>query len=898
MRDLLSEPNGAAKPLDAAKSDSPAFPSTIYNVSGIPLGGIGTGSIEIRSDGYFHDWLIFNTGAWSPEQPKSEEGAEPSTGPDSLQFFLRAETEGKTPQVRRLGIREDQIDLYSLSFAQPVQGIEFDAKFPFATLRYVDDSLPVEVLGLAFSPVIPHDSRTSGTPGFTMAFKVRNRSKAPVKLSLMGALQNPLAWSSTDRKLANRVEKLPNATMVSMTTDATDGGKSTIGSMAFSVTGDKTSHISGEYRWYLSNGGWGSSHGFGSPYFSYLQAYRRDGRLPSLEAQSSLDGLLKGQTDESIDAMSKADKLEMIERFEKSAFFAEFISRAQAVEPGFLEGDANLGRLLKEFRDRLDGFSGKERNKSTWGSTALESTVDLAPGEEREIRFVLSWFFPNHMSALGPNMGHQYEQWFQNAEDVHRFLIDNQADHRKRVVDFAETMLETSLPDEIAFCWGAQLTTLIKSSWWNKDGRFAIWEGLGCCGLHTTDITYQGSHNLIALFPDLQKRQMTMGAAYQRSDGRIHHFFAPDLLHVDNGFDRVDMNPQFVMMVCRDFLWTNDKEYLRSLWRNVVRAMASTEQLDGSGDGLPDHDTRRNTYDQWDLEGSPAYICSLWLGALGAAIHIANALGETERETHWKEVLAKGEASFVRKLWNGEYFNLWVSDKDRDECCMSDQLSGQWYTNLMGLGHALAPDKVHGALRAVYKHNFDTEQGLVNASYPPGRKKHFTAHQNLQAAANWTGIEYAIASMMIDYGMVDEGLEVIRTVHDRHVRTGHRWEHEECGSHYYRAMSSWATMLALTGFKIDAAARSVSFAPKVRDLIAPWFSTTGYGIVSFAGGAAEIRCKSGHLDCSVLRLPRMGRSLSVSAGAAKVEEDGDVFVVRLGEDYALPAGSSLVCKFE
>ncbi|MBD3240501.1 MAG: hypothetical protein GF331_07935, partial [Chitinivibrionales bacterium] len=33
--------------------------------SGIPLGGIGTGAVEIRDDGCFHDWSIFNNAAWA-----------------------------------------------------------------------------------------------------------------------------------------------------------------------------------------------------------------------------------------------------------------------------------------------------------------------------------------------------------------------------------------------------------------------------------------------------------------------------------------------------------------------------------------------------------------------------------------------------------------------------------------------------------------------------------------------------------------------------------------------------------------------------------------------------------------------------------------------------------------
>jgi hypothetical protein len=39
------------------------------------------------------------------------------------------------------------------------------------------------------------------------------------------------------------------------------------------------------------------------------------------------------------------------------------------------------------------------------------------------------------------------------------------------------------------------------------------------------------------------------------------------------------------------------------------------------------------------------------------------------------------------------------------------------------------------------------------------------------------------------------------------------WDEVECGHHYARSMSSWALLLALSGFHYDAARRSIAFAP-------------------------------------------------------------------------------------
>jgi uncharacterized protein (DUF608 family) len=188
--------------------------SSIYHQSGIPLGGIGAGSIEIRPDGYLHDWLIFNLGDWAPDQPILEQGYVPNMGPGALSFLLRCKQEGKEPQVRRLGMREDQNDLYSLGWVKSVEAIAYDGQFPKATLHYQDSSLPVKVQGEWFGPFIPHDHQTSGTPGFHAVFTLSNESDRSVEVSLTGALQNPIAGGNADRKLVNSVDRIGEATAI------------------------------------------------------------------------------------------------------------------------------------------------------------------------------------------------------------------------------------------------------------------------------------------------------------------------------------------------------------------------------------------------------------------------------------------------------------------------------------------------------------------------------------------------------------------------------------------------------------------------------------------------------------------------------------------------------------
>jgi uncharacterized protein (DUF608 family) len=454
------------------------------------------------------------------------------------------------------------------------------------------------------------------------------------------------------------------------------------------------------------------------------------------------------------------------------------------------------------------------------------------------------------------------------------------------------------MPAEAADAVTAQASTLTKCTWWTKAGHFGVWEGLGCCGFHTTDITYQGSFPIISLFPDLQKIQMEHGARFQREDGRVHHFFIPDFSAVDNGFDRVDMNQQFVMLAARDYLWTGDREYLTNLWPHIIRAMDNTALLDTDGDGLPDTDTRRNTYDAWDFTGCPSYISSLWLGALNAGVRLAGEMGDTERAAKWHAEYEKGLASFDEKLWNGEYYVLWRNGDMLDECCMSDQMSGDWFAGVSGWGNVLPPERVKAALQAIVRYNLRESEGLVNASYPPGKTRRFAASGNLQADACWTGIEYTVAALLIQYGMVVEGLDIVKDIHERYLRAGRYWNHIECGGHYYRAMSSWTVMIALSGFKWDEPTRALTFAPAIRETVSqyPFFTTTAWGTYrqenGLTGKEVRISVASGELRLSTLYLPQLSdfENASVQIGGTHV----DAKVARCCEGISVTFGAEVV----
>jgi uncharacterized protein (DUF608 family) len=835
------------------------IPSTMPMGSGAPLGGIGTGFVEIRSDGCFYEWQIFNSGPWS--QNVRSTTAPPGPGPQYLRFLLRTRrVSDEVPQVRRLYLRSDENDLYTLPFVQDVESIDYYAWFPMTGLRFNDRSVPVLVSSQAFSPFVPGSARASGTPGFHVAYSLENTCNETIEVTLAGFLDNPLASALQDRCLTNVVSQTDGVTSLLLETAAKTDFPSGIGNMCFSVNGGDHSYIGGTFQEYALPGNcrW-ETHRVNYMVLSVLQEFLRNSRLPNSRGET--DPSLGLPTNIEIDALSEAEVERKIKKLSSDALLARVFADALSAN---VDGNVNFSRnLLKEVRTNLLGKNDAPR--LTWGTGALASTVKLAPGEKIDILFTLSWFFPNHLTADGHTMGHMYANWFSDAGDVNRFLCMHYDEHRAATGNFAGTLADTSLGDAMAFSWSSQLSSLITSTWWIEDGGYAIWEGLGRSGLSTTDVDYQGSFPVIAIFPELKLAQMKRIIGYQNELGQVPHNYPGDLTQVDTGFARADMNSQFVMMVLRDYLWTGDRKYLMFMWTHLVRAMAYTESLDTNGDALLDRDTGLQSYDQWRMRGTPSYIASLWIGALRAAVQIARDLDKPDDARHWANQLAKASANFDKLLFNGKYYNLWVEGALRDELCMTDQISGEWFTRLIGVPTTISDENLRRATDSIFKYNFNSEFGLHNASAPK-RGAGLLALDNLQAGGLWSGVEFAFASFLMDRGRYADGVKIVEAIHRRYIRAGQPWNHVEWGGHYARAMSSWATLLAATGFKPDVPNKTLAIVPTVAGRFrAPWVTASGFGTISRAGQTLSIHCAYGALELKYLKLQMAAQSARIGA---------------------------------
>jgi len=105
----------------------------------------------------------------------------------------------------------------------------------------------------------------------------------------------------------------------------------------------------------------------------------------------------------------------------------------------------------------------------------------------------------------------------------------------------------------------------------------------------------------------------------------------------------------------------------------------------------------------------------------------------------------------------------------------------------------------------------------------------------------WTGVEYQVASHLIFFGHVKEGLDIIRTCRKRYDGTVRNpFDEYECGHWYARALSSYALLEAMTGVRYDAVEKTLYVNSKMGDFTTFLSTDTGFGNVIYRQGKVTV----------------------------------------------------------
>jgi hypothetical protein len=361
-----------------------------------------------------------------------------------------------------------------------------------------------------------------------------------------------------------------------------------------------------------------------------------------------------------------------------------------------------------------------------------------------------------------------------------------------------------------------------------------------------------------------------------------------------------------IMKVYRDWQICGDTAWMKKMYPLAKRSLDY-----GIRTWDPDHrgglfEPHHNTYDI-EFWGPDGMCTSIYLGALTAMAKMAEAAAQTEDARFYGELAGRCAAFMDEQLFNGEYYQQKVEYVDlRDQSfaakvahvdekssemqqllkregpkyqygsgCLSDGVIGAWMARMYGIETRLNKEHVRATLQAIFTHNFKTdlsdhanaqrpgyamgrEPGLLLCSWPHGGKPTLPFVYSDEV---WTGIEYQVASHLIDEGLVTEGLTIVKALRSRYDgKTRNPWNEYECGNWYARAMASYALLPALSGFRYSAVGKTLWFGPRleVRPFRSFFSANTGFGTIELEKDALRVRMIEGEL--AVVRLVLSGAS--------------------------------------
>jgi len=702
---------------------------------GAPVGGLGAGTFSLTYRGKFERWHL-------------KAGVHKYEDVPANQFAVFAQREGEAPVAEALSVGKPANGALSAwNWNYPAGDGEYAAAYPKSWFAFGTKSLPVKLTVEQFSPILPGNYEETSYPVAIYRWTAENPSDKPVIVSLLFSWANMVGWF---RDQSRNMDGGLNQQNIDRYETESLGGK-TLSGIVFDRlrSGPVEEEWDGQFA-IATQAGAGAE-------VSYMGTWNPQGTGAEVWMPFAKDGRL-----------------------------------------------LNLDPRVASSGDPLAG--------------AIAVRFTLAPHETRVVPMALSWDLPVVQFGGGRKWLRHYTHFFgaggDNAWKIARTAIERADDWSKAIEAWQQPILsDNSKPawyraelfNELYYLadggtlWGREKEGKLSTG---APDSFTYMECFDYPFYGTSDVRFYGSFPLLRFWPEIEKQEMreytrtipesnpqkyVWAWQTQRQHKLVeytrkvagaapHDLGAPQEDPVVNAnqynYQDVsnwrDLNSKYVLMIWRDYQLTGakDEAFLRDSWPAVQQAMEHLKQYDTDGDGMienggfPDQ-----TYDDWTATGESAYTGSLYLAALKATARIAEKLGEPAKAKSYGELFARAQASYIKKLWNGAYFN-YDTKGDHTDAIQAEQLAGQWYADLTGLGPIVPESASKLALQHVYDFNVmkfqGGEMGAINGIGADGS----LLHENPQVQEVWTGTTFSVASHMIAEGMIAEGFATAKGVNN------------------------------------------------------------------------------------------------------------------------------------
>lgn len=736
---------------------------------GAPVGGFGAGTFSRTYRGDFARWHI-------------KSGVNKYSSVSANQFAMFQQAEGAPTGTARVLMTDHPKngELSSWEWNYPVGAGQYAALFPKSWYDYQWDKFPVHVVLEQFSPVLPNNYKESSYPVAVYRWHAENPSKKRVTVSVLLSWTNMGGWF---RAYTHDFQGALNQGNQNHFHKESVGTAGTMKGIVFDR--NRVEGLGNEWDGEFSIAALESA----GVEVTYQTEFLADGDGKAVWAPFSRDGKLTNSDTSWVSASEKVG-----------------------------------------------------------GAIAIKFT--LQPREGKIVPMVISWDFPVVEFGQGRKWNRRYTDFYgtngKNSWVIARDGLLHSSEWSDAITAWqAPYVNDESKPDWYRGMLFNEMYTLTDGgTFWgrqvgsepNAQATFALLECFDYAYYGTLDVRFYASMPLLKFWPTIDKQVLrefakTVPREYpelglwvwktaqtgepvlhkRKKIGAVPHDLGvpegdPFISVNEPGWqdtnDWKDLNSKFVLMVYRDYVFTGkqDKAFLTEMWSAVEAAMTYLRQFDHGG-GIPENGGYPDqTYDSWVVRGVSAYCGGLWLAALRASEEMARALGKNPAALEYHNSFVKAQKTYIDKLWNGEYFRYDMESAYRDSI-QADQLAGQWYANMTGLGDLVPRAMQISTLKKIYANNVmkfgNGEMGAANGMNADGS----IMRDNEQGEEVWVGTSFALAALMLSEGLKDEAFHTAWGIH--HIvyeskgywfRTPEAWDDSGNfrASMYMRPAAVWA----------------------------------------------------------------------------------------------------------
>jgi len=532
--------------------------------TGVPLGGIGTGMIELLTNG--RPGTIITNGNW----------AVPIIELEGCFFAIRIEEQKGKSYFRML-----QTEDYSKF--QGVSTIKYTGLYPVSKVEYFCVDIPIRLEVTAFSPLVPHDIEKSNYPGAVFIFKILNMFDDKIKVNLYVSWEHVVGCGGfkENELLCNRsgnyIIPVQDDKMMGLVFRTCEEAKqvypNALGEYALLTIYSEKLKLS-RYAWNTIN--------------------EKEQLLEALSANEPFgDMTIKGVEGEvhpsgTIGLEAEVEPLQKIEIPVCVSWYMPY---------------------HKVF-DRNTIMSGNDVNKYAPHYKSQSSVTE----DESNSKYI--------------DYGHYYQNRLHSAYEVAGLLLENYHQLLDETTELHRYLMSTDLPDWLVSKIINDTTPLTSNTVLTKNGTLATLEAsrgmFGSLGTMDQRIIAHAAYQLF--YPEINRTELQLFADLQASDGHIPHFCGN--VYENIGSSNVeygdtlwpDLSCSFIFQCFRDLMMTGDKTFFNRMLPHMRRAYEWIKSTDTDGDGIPEGGST------WDLEhhdGLFSYNGTLWLATLRIMERIA-----------------------------------------------------------------------------------------------------------------------------------------------------------------------------------------------------------------------------------------------------------------------------------